>query len=49
LQNVFPGLWLREVNAEMYEVQDTNQNGKSGKRKGLRNWLDDDDDDDESD
>ncbi|AES97558.1 hypothetical protein MtrunA17_Chr5g0423311 [Medicago truncatula] len=45
INNIFPGLWLREVNEEMYEVQDTNQNGKSGKRKGLRNWLDDDDDD----
>ncbi|RHN55883.1 hypothetical protein MtrunA17_Chr5g0423281 [Medicago truncatula] len=31
--NVFPGLWLREVTAEMYEVHDTNQNGRFGKRK----------------
>jgi len=34
LQNIFPGLWLTDVNAEMYKVHETNQNGRSAKKKG---------------
>lgn len=35
INKVFPGLWLREVTAEMYEVYDTNKNGRFGKRKRI--------------
>ncbi|CAK8537335.1 unnamed protein product [Lathyrus sativus] len=48
LNSVFPGLWLREVTREMYEVLDTKENGKSVKKKGKGKCFNDDDDDESS-
>ncbi|PNX72340.1 hypothetical protein L195_g028230 [Trifolium pratense] len=47
INSVFPGLWLREVNADMYKVLDANENGKTLKKKGKGKCFDDDDDDEE--
>jgi len=41
LQNVFPGLWLSDVNAEKYKVHETIENARSAKRKGKGKCFDD--------